>query len=371
MELQCAKSNETKRLPKSTERMTSNIAFYNTDHAVVEAELRSNPQGFVANAEYLSLAQLQTPDEFCSALATITGISIPAIASSSDIRYGLLNKLAETFRDLLPSAEGRLLQFLLLLRTHYVLSNAFILISAALKGRAADSNIRFHPIGIFQNLELLVSIENLSEIVGTLLEASPAGPFLIKAGLDVESTQLETMAQQDIEILRAKAESLYLEHLLNFSLSIGGQTAETMNDLLYFEADRMTIMLVFNLLGNEDFTPEAKMEMMPRLGVLYPYHQERLSQCSDMDSVRSIISEFQEYKRILDRISADPSLTLLDAFMFEQVDCLRDGFKSQYDFGSIYCYFKLKELEVNNLVWMYEALQQNQTSEMRKYVPVI
>ncbi|TNJ28122.1 Vacuolar ATP synthase subunit d [Giardia muris] len=350
--------------------MTTNIACYNIDFGIVEADVRANPEAFISNAEYLSLAQLTSPEDFCSTLATITGLPISVGASASDIKFAFLEALKARYVDLLPHAEGAAEDFLLFIKVRYFINNAFILLSAAMKSRTLSTGVRLHPLGEFVNLEHLTEIENFSEVFATLLEVSPAGPYFLQAGMDPDTFRIEDVTPLEFEQLKAKTEARYLEDFHRFCLRLGGLTAEVMNEILTFEADQMTTMIALNTLGNDDISPDVRMEMMPKLGNLYPYLQERLLQVGDMEGIRSILSEMFELKQVLDHQANDSTLTLLDAFAAESVTVLRNAFREQFCFGAIYAYFRLKEIETSNVIWMYECLLGQRYAEMRKYVQI-
>lgn len=352
--------------------MDANIASFNARNAVVEADSRANIDSFISNSEYLALSQSTNVEDFLTAVGSMLSIQLPAQITPSDLKHILINKFLREFTGIFIASEGRMYVFMMLLRLRYCLDNAIALVSASIRNKVLDKNMRLHPLGMFEGVESLMAMENFGDVLPNVIEVSPIGKYFLEAGVDLVG--FAATAQQnlmELEILKTRVYRAYEADLARFSRAVGGNTWDCMNRVLSFNADRMTILLRVNLLGYEDVSPEMLMDLFPRAGEMYPGFQERIAQATDFDSIKMVAEEFQEYRSVFDMASNEAdSVTLLDAFGYEEVKMLIDVMRTQFNFGAIYAYFKLKEIEIVNVMWLYECLLQKRFSEMRKYIEI-
>lgn len=62
--------------------------------------------------------------------------------------------------------------------------------------------------------------------------------------------------------------------------------------------------------------------------------------------------------------------SLEDSFFEREVHLNRLAFESQFGYGCFFAYFKLKEQEVRNIVWIAECIQQDQKAKINQYIPI-
>merc|ERR1712072_740771 len=126
-----------------------------------------------------------------------------------------------------------------------------------------------------------------------VISDTPLAPYF-SSTLDVGDLE-----EVNIEIIRNTLHRAYIEDFANFCKSLGGVTAETMLEVLSFEADRRSINITLNSLDTE-LTKDDRAKLYPNLGALYPEGVLRLRRCDDREQVKSVIESFPVYRALAD-----------------------------------------------------------------------
>ena len=53
-----------------------------------------------------------------------------------------------------------------------------------------------------------------------------------------------------------------------------------------------------------------------------------------------------------------------------EVDLLKSAFMGQFHFAVFYAYFKLREYEIRNVVWIAECVAQHAKNRVENYIPI-
>jgi len=67
----------------------------------------------------------------------------------------------------------------------------------------------------------------------------------------------------------------------------------------------------------------------------------------------------------------DSEKSLEDAFFEEEVRLNIESFETQFGYGCFYSFFRLKEQEIRNILWIAECILQNQHDEIERYIPLV
>lgn len=112
------------------------------------------------------------------------------------------------------------------------------------------------PMGAFPRMKSILTFENsedgLHELYRTVLVDTPIAPyfeefFTTDRVVDRPFEELQRVyGEREISIITNTIKKLWLEDFYAFCMSLGGMTAQVMDELLSFEADRRAISIMIN-----------------------------------------------------------------------------------------------------------------------------
>jgi len=345
---------------------------FNMNSGYVEAILRGYQLGLLSQSDYLNLTQCEKLEDMKLHLQTTSYGDFlnnePLPLHSTTIAEKCTGKMVEHYNYLRCNSVQPLSKFLDYITYSYMIDNIVLLITGTLReSDPKELKAKCHPLGFVKKLfesDSFIGTQNVSDLYNEVLIDTPLGPYILGC---LSEKDLDEM---HVELIRNTLYKEYLEDFHSYCVhTLGGVTGEVMNQILQFEADRRCINITLNSFGTE-LTGEDRRNLFPKLGLLYPEGHDALQHAENEEAVKQAVSIYPQYASLFEAIEIDEEKSLEDAFFEYEVKLNIESFESQFGYGCFYSYFKLKEQEIRNILWIAECILQNQPDEINRYIVI-
>jgi len=243
-------------------------------------------------------------------------------------------------------------------------------------------------LGMFDAMAALTVARNIGELYSTVLVETPLAPYfrecLSQNGDDDGKERIE-LDEVNLELIRNTLHRAYLEDFYRFAKEeCDGETSDTLAAILEFEADRRTLSVAINTLGTE-IGRQDRLRLFPRFGPLWNSGMApRMARVDDASQLRSLIESetMGNYRPFLDAafqqsssashekasFASSDGRSLEEVFFEKEVELCQEAMLVHFTLTPFYGYFKLKEQEIRNIIWIAECIAQQQKQNIHHYI---
>ncbi|KAF8749479.1 V-type proton ATPase subunit [Rhizoctonia solani] len=297
--------------------------FFNVSGGFLEGVLRGYKAGLLTQSHYANLTQCESLEDFRMQLAATD--------------YG--NFLANEPLPISTSTIAEKATQVLVDQFNYLRNNAVEPLSKETRTNCCKDVIP----GVFDTMPALCVATTVEELYQTVLVETPLAPYFRDC---LSASDLDDL---NIEIIRNTLYKAYLEDFHAFTQTIGGPTAEVMDRILSFEADRRTINITINSFGT-DLSKEQRAKLFPTIGRLFPAGNNQLAKADEVEAVKAVCDYVPQYRSFFEpgtggRADDDGAASLEDS------------------------YIKLKEQEIRSITWIAECIAQDARDRIQDFIP--
>ncbi|OIR57825.1 MAG: V-type proton ATPase V0 subunit D, ATP6D [Amphiamblys sp. WSBS2006] len=335
------------------------------ENTYLEAIVRGYKLDLITDIEYQNFTHCNSEEEFLEQLEDTGYGNMVAENGAASLREHCLENMRREFCYLEHASSGTLKTFLGFITEHYFIENIILVIDALQDGKEISPVIPLcNPLGAVSTIRALTAATTLTDIYHIAIEDTPLAPCF----RDILS--MCSGGRQDPELIRNRLHNSHLESFYSFCQTLPAFARDGMEEILFFEADRRAVSITLNTIG-ADVSAEERRTLYPRIGNLKHLKRE-LSTCGCSEELFSLVENTENIEDAVAqfRTQSGEFHTLEDFFLQTEMRLCRKTFRRQFSMAIFYAYFRLKDQEIRNIVWIESCFVQKQKTRAEEYIRV-
>ncbi|XP_029166594.1 V-type proton ATPase subunit d1-like [Nylanderia fulva] len=327
------------------------------------AKIHGKSQVLLKESDYLALQQCDALDEVILKLQSFPYskyLSEDMKFTKKEFTKRLTKSMIDEFTQLYlqnSKEDEELCDLLGYFINHYKIQNFIYLLASKQEdpdlGRSFEN---IEEIGRFNELNTLKFANDMVDVYKFCVESTFLKDYYHKIHIERD------IHKNDFQILH----SYLLKHHIDtfYEKCKRSSTLGYMKTILEFEGDRRIIEIVLNTLNNSEIVNKKRAEMFPNTSSMDLGIRKKLSSCTSVDELRGVLSTHPFYRKMVTVEDEE----ILNALVELEMRIYVTSFTVYNDLSCIYSYFKMKEQEVKNILWIIECILQERKEAMRSII---
>lgn len=321
------------------ERQFSNAEKY----GYIISEINGRKEDLLREEDYNMLKRCDSLEEMAIKLSrTYHELSEGVAYTKPEFKRHLLESLKKEFSHYSDVQDGDMRLILDYYIDFHKIQNFFFLLQCKLQDPNLEKSFEKIEIGDFNALRTIKFSKDMDDVQKYCMENS----FLKRFG----SVRFEKdFAANNFQVLQALFFKLHIEET-HRSLSDG---MEHMREILQLEGDRQIIEITVNTLGSKEMLGKRRTSLFPEVCSMDLKTRELLSHVETYEDMKAVLNTRYDF-------DTDISSVLIRSELSKHYE----SFGLYGDLSCVYSYFRIKEQEIKNILWIAECIIQNRRGAM-------
>ncbi|KAH9410901.1 ATP synthase [Ordospora pajunii] len=313
-------------------------------YGFIISEINGKKEDILKEEDYNALKRCESLEEVAIKLTRkYPRLSEGGIYTKPEIKKRLLETLKTDFDYYYGADDHGIRMILDYYMDFHKIQNFFYLLQCKQQDPNLDKSFEKIEMGDFGALRTIKFSSDMDDVQKYCMENS----FLKKYGGRVKFKK--EFVDNDFQVLQTLFFKIHIEETYR-SLTAD---MEHMKSILKLEGDRQIIEITVNTLGSKDIIGKKRMDLFPAIHSMDLWMREQLSTAECIDDIKNILAERYNF-------DTDISNVLIRAELLRY----HESFSMYGDLSCLYAYFRIKEQEIKNILWIAECIIQNRRSAM-------
>ncbi|EOB14905.1 vacuolar proton pump subunit d 2 [Nosema bombycis CQ1] len=305
-------------------------------YGYVVSEINGKANCLLTETEYNSLKQCENTEEIAIKLMKYyKHITEDMEMSRVEIRKRLTMTIMDEFNSFLYNEDHILNIILNYYIDYHKIHNFFMLLQSKAVDPELEKSFAKIELGDFDALKTLKFSKDMNDVRKFCVENSFLKKYYYRLEWQTEFKNNNFQLAQAL-FFKYHIEETY-DKLKDYDLFIG--------EIFKVEADRYIIDLTLNTFKSEDIRGAARKKLYPLIYSMDETTVDALSEVDNHEDLRSIVMNKYNFKD-----------DIFTGLIHREMEIYNESFRVFNDISCVYAYFKLKEQEIRNILWIMECV---------------
>lgn len=313
-------------------------------YGYIISEINGKREEMLREEDYNALKRCDSLEEMAIKLSRrYHGLSEGIAYTKPELKKRLLETLKADFDHYHDVEDKGIRTILNYYMDFHKIQNFFYLLQCKLQDPSLERSFDKIEIGDFSALRTIKFSNDMDDVQRYCMENSFLKKFEQRVRFKKE------FAANNFQVLQTLFFKFHIEEAYR-SLN---DDMDHMREILRLEGDRQIIEVAANTLGSKEVVGCKRMELFPDVHSMDLRTRELLSHVEGLEDMKAILSTRYDF-------DTDISNALIRA----ELGKYRESFSMYGDLSCVYSYFRMKEQEIKNILWIAECIIQNRRDAM-------